>query len=190
MNGVNGPAANSRRVQLEPPGGHSQDGPTEAPPKGNGPIHTRIGRDPDGAYGAPPPRPKASGANELGPRRSSVEPAAPTADRPRVTFHLEANTVRYVPVADGAELNPVLRRPSPPPYVHAAAAARAQAQADAAVKAEAEAEVAAAAPKPVKSEAIARPTAAASPDDYEFVVPERKGLLTRLFGPRKPPDNN
>ena len=125
MSGVSGPKLNAPRVSIDPPDRRAGGEPTGAPPKGHEPTKARIGRDAPEGFG-PPPRPNSSARNELRPRLESqsvvaklgaspVDPGVQAASRPRVTFNLEANTVKHYEIAAGAHLHPT--RPRAPQAV-------------------------------------------------------------------------
>jgi hypothetical protein len=191
MTGIYGPKPNGPRVSIDPQGRLAGGEPTGAPPKGHEPIKARIGRDaPEGS--APPPRPNSLVRDVVRPRlerqsavtqlgASSVAPGAQAASKPRVTFNLDANTVRHFEIADGAHLNPTPAHPpsrGPSPRANALAAASVGAGTAKTGKSG----------SPVESGAPPR-----SPDelygDWKFEAPKRGNFLSRLFTPQKAADD-
>ena len=125
MSGISGPKLNGPRVSIDPPGRLAGDEPVIAPKQGHDPIKARIGRDAPEGSGPPARRPNPLARNAASPAEhqstaanlgaSSVSPVVQFASKPRVTFNLDANTVRHFEIADGARLNPTRpKAPAPP----------------------------------------------------------------------------
>lgn len=117
MSGISGPKLNGPRVSIDPPARFAGGEPTGAPQREHAPIKARIGRDAPEGSGPPPPRPNSLARDVVRPRlenqsviaklgAASVDPGVQTSNRPRVTFNLDANTVRHFEIADGAHLHP------------------------------------------------------------------------------------
>ena len=169
MSKLNGSVPSFRRPPVDAPGRHASGEETRPQQKDGNSVRNRIkGIDPEGLKAAPP-RPDAPARRQasapLGhqPGEAQIDRPDHSAARPRVTFSELPHEVRIFEIEEGHRLRPTRRPDDAPKSSHNAAAVVHQHGAgDQAVS-----------DKPQR-------TPASSEQQWEFVVPESRSLLSRL----------